>query len=84
MVAVSCQLYLSTKRARRAGTTCARGYTMALTIGGKDFERTSATGMMRGSGIFMHDSAADRPAPEFAGTGGEQGSPASAKWPCSS
>jgi predicted acyl esterase len=56
-----------------------RGYTMALTIGGKDFERTGATGTMRGSGIFMHDSAADRPAPEFAGTntmhtGGEQAS----------
>ena len=41
---------------------------MALTIGGKDFERAGATGMMKGSGIFMHDSAADRPAPEFAGT----------------
>ena len=40
---------------------------MALTIGGKDFERPGATGMMKGSGIFMHDSAADRPAPEFAG-----------------
>lgn len=26
-----------------------------------------ATGMMKGSGIFMHDSTADRPAPEFAG-----------------
>jgi hypothetical protein len=24
---------------------------------------------MKGSGIFMHDSEADRPAPEFAGTG---------------
>jgi hypothetical protein len=24
--------------------------------------------MMKGSGIFMHDSAADHPAPEFAGT----------------
>ena len=40
---------------------------MALTIGGQDFERAGATGMMKGSGIFMHDSAADRPAPEFAG-----------------
>ena len=38
-----------------------KGYTMALTIGGKDFERAGATGMMKGSGIFMHDSAADRP-----------------------
>ena len=44
-----------------------KGYTMALTIGGKDFERAGATGMMKGSGIFMHDSAADRPAGEFAG-----------------
>jgi predicted acyl esterase len=55
-----------------------KGYTMALTIGAKDFEREGATGMMKGSGIFMHDSAADRPAPEFAGTstihtGGEHG-----------
>jgi predicted acyl esterase len=44
-----------------------KGYTLALTIGGKDFERPGATGMMKGSGIFMHDSMADRPAPEFAG-----------------
>ena len=34
-----------------------KGYMMALTIGGKDFERDGATGMMKGSGIFMHDSA---------------------------
>jgi predicted acyl esterase len=56
-----------------------KGYTMALTIGGKDFERPGATGMMKGSGIFMHDSAIDRPAPEFAGintihTGGSHAS----------
>ena len=56
-----------------------KGYTMALTIGGQDFEREGATGMMKGSGIFMHDSAQDRPAPEFAGTstlhtGGAHGS----------
>ena len=56
-----------------------KGYSMALTIGGKDFERPGATGMMKGSGIFMHDSTADRPAPEFAGvntihTGGENAS----------
>ena len=44
-----------------------KGYMMALTVGGKDFERAGATGLMKGSGIFMHDSAADRPAPEFAG-----------------
>jgi predicted acyl esterase len=45
-----------------------QGYMLALTIGGQDFEREGATGMMKGSGIFMHDSAQDRPAPEFAGT----------------
>jgi predicted acyl esterase len=45
-----------------------KGYTMSLTVGGKDFERAGATGMMKGSGIFMHDSVVDRPAPEFAGT----------------
>jgi|KBSMisStandDraft_5_1062788.scaffolds.fasta_scaffold898719_2 hypothetical protein len=32
---------------------------MALTIGGKDFERASATGMMKTTGILMHDSAAE-------------------------
>ena len=56
-----------------------QGYTLALTIGGKDFEHEGASGMMKGSGIFMHDSAQDRPAPEFAGmstlhTGGAYGS----------
>ena len=56
-----------------------KGYTIALTISGQDFARPGATGMMKGSGIFMHDSAADRPAPEFAGvntiyTGGETAS----------
>ena len=56
-----------------------KGYTMALTIGANDFERRGTAGMMKGSGIFMHDSAGDRPAAEFAGvstlhTGGEQAS----------
>jgi predicted acyl esterase len=56
-----------------------KGYTLALTVGGKDFERPGATGMMKGSGIFMHDSAADRPSEEFSGvntihTGAEHGS----------
>ena len=56
-----------------------RSVVMALTIGGRDFERPGATGMMKGSGIFMHDSTADRPADEFAGintihTGGEHAS----------
>ncbi len=45
-----------------------KGYTLALTITGKDFERAGATGMMKGSGIFMHDSEADRPPREFGGT----------------
>ena len=43
-----------------------KGYRLALTLRGKDFELPGATGMMKGSGIFM-TSAADRPAPEFAG-----------------
>ena len=33
----------------------------------RDFEREGATGMMKGSGIFMHDSDVDRPASEFGG-----------------
>jgi len=45
-----------------------KGYTLALTVTGKDFERAGATGMMKGSGIFMHDSEADRPPREFGGT----------------
>lgn len=45
-----------------------QGYALALTIAGVDFARAGATGMMKGSGIFMHDSAADRPPHEFGGT----------------
>lgn len=45
-----------------------KGYALALTITGRDFEREGATGMMKGSGIFMHDSDADRPAGAFGGT----------------
>ena len=56
-----------------------KGYTLALTISGQDFARPGATGMMKGSGIFMHDNATDRPAQEFAGantiyTGGDTAS----------
>jgi uncharacterized protein len=42
-----------------------KGYTMALTIGGKDFERAGATGLMRGSGLFLHNDLSDRPVAEF-------------------
>jgi predicted acyl esterase len=47
---------------------CPRGYRLGLTIGGKDFERPQATGLMRGSGLFLHDDPDDRPSNEFGGT----------------
>lgn len=47
---------------------CPKGYSMALTVGGKDFERAGATGLMRGSGLFLHNDPTDRPAAEFGGT----------------
>jgi uncharacterized protein len=52
------------------------GYHLALTIGGKDFERPDAQGLMKGSGIFLHNDPADRPADVFGGkytihTGGD-------------
>ena len=55
---------------------CPTGYRLGLTIGGKDFERPEATGLMKGSGLFLHDDPQDRPAGEFGGshrihTGGE-------------
>jgi len=55
------------------------GYRLALTIAGKDFERPDAQGLMKGSGIFLHDDPADRPADLFGGkgtihTGGAQAS----------
>lgn len=43
------------------------GYCLALTIGGKDFERSDASGLMKGSGIFLHNDPADRPAALFGG-----------------
>jgi uncharacterized protein len=43
------------------------GYRLAVTIGGKDFERTDAQGLMKGSGIFLHDDPADRPKDVFGG-----------------
>ena len=47
---------------------CPRGYRLGLTIGGKDFERAHATGLMKGSGLFLHNDPDDRPAAEFGGT----------------
>jgi uncharacterized protein len=43
------------------------GYHLALTIGGKDFERPDAQGLMKGSGIFLHNDPADRPTHVFGG-----------------
>lgn len=55
------------------------GHRLALTIGGKDFERPDAEGPMRGSGIFLHNDPADRPEELFGGidtihTGGSRSS----------
>ncbi|MGN6571343.1 MAG: CocE/NonD family hydrolase [Pseudolabrys sp.] len=55
------------------------GYRLALTIAGQDFARPEAQGMMKGSGIFLHDDPADRPADLFGGrntvhTGGDRAS----------
>jgi uncharacterized protein len=44
------------------------GYRLALTIAGKDFERAEAQGLMKGSGIFLHNDPADRPVDRFGGT----------------
>ena len=43
------------------------GYRLALTIAGQDFARPEAQGLMKGSGIFLHDDPADRPAEVFGG-----------------
>lgn len=55
------------------------GYRLALTIGGKDFERPDVEGLMKGSGLFLHDDPADRPDDLFGGidtihTGGDRSS----------
>jgi hypothetical protein len=55
------------------------GYHLALTIAGKDFERPDAQGLMKGSGIFLHNDPSDRPADVFGGmytihTGGDRAS----------
>jgi predicted acyl esterase len=56
-----------------------QGYRLGLTIGGRDFERPEATGLMKGSGLFLHNDPADRPPSEFGGfnrilTGGDTAS----------
>jgi uncharacterized protein len=43
------------------------GYRLAVTLGGKDFERADTEGLMKGSGIFLHNDAADRPTEVFGG-----------------
>jgi uncharacterized protein len=43
------------------------GYRLALTIGGQDFERADTEGLMKGSGIFLHNDPADRPRDVFGG-----------------
>ena len=55
------------------------GYRLALTVAGQDFARPEAQGLMKGSGIFLHDDPADRPAELFGGhctihTGGNRAS----------
>jgi hypothetical protein len=55
------------------------GSCLAITIGGKDFERPDTQGLMKGSGIFLHNDAADRPVDVFNGvntihTGGSHAS----------
>ena len=44
------------------------GYRLALTLQGKDFERSGETGVQKGSGWFLHDDPRDRPPETFAGT----------------
>jgi uncharacterized protein len=44
------------------------GYSLALTLQGKDFERAGETGPQRGSGWFLHDDPRDRPPSSFGGT----------------
>ncbi len=55
------------------------GYRLALTLQGKDFERSGETGAQKGSGWFLHDDPRDRPPESFGGThtvysGGERAS----------
>jgi predicted acyl esterase len=51
--------------------TCAvlpRGYRIALTVQGRDFERPDSTERWKGSGPFLHNDPVDRPESEFKGT----------------
>jgi len=43
------------------------GWRLVLTLQGKDFERQGEMGEQKGSGWFLHDDPADRPASSFAG-----------------
>jgi uncharacterized protein len=43
------------------------GCCLTLTLQGKDFERPGETGEQKGSGWFLHNDPADRPAASFAG-----------------
>ncbi len=54
-----------------------KGYRLALTVAGRDFERADEPGPFRGSGFFLHQDARDRPPHVFGGrhslhTGGER------------
>jgi len=44
------------------------GYRLAVTLQGKDFERTGEPGPFKGSGFFLHNDPVDRPPAMFAGT----------------
>jgi len=46
------------------------GHRFALTLQGKDFERSGESGAQKGSGWFLHDDPRDRPPGTFAGTHG--------------
>lgn len=43
-------------------------YRLALTIGGKDFERSDTVGQFKGSGPYLHNDKDDRPEDVFGGT----------------
>jgi predicted acyl esterase len=44
-----------------------RGYWLGLTVGGRDFERAGTPGIMKGSGLFLHNDPDDRPPSIFGG-----------------
>ena len=56
----------------RGGERCGHEPTSTIrppqkTLGGKDFERADAQGLMKGSGIFLHNDPGDRPVEAFGG-----------------